>query len=140
MWVWSLKSKGIRIVGVGIRFAGVEEISGFLEQQEPPGGTHLAARRHTSDVWCSDSRKMLFFVFFAEQKLPGGSIVPSGATDFYGSCSFRKTAFPVSLTVRFRWNFGRWFTTCCSSLNGGDLNWMPVEGDIHHTWLVVWIP
>jgi len=26
------------------------------------------------------------------------------------------------------------------TLNGGDLNWMPAEGDIRHSWLVVWIP
>jgi len=59
------KSSGIRIVGVGIRFVGVEENSGFLELQEPPGDTILAARRHTRGAWCVDSRKMLFFVLFA---------------------------------------------------------------------------
>jgi len=26
------------------------------------------------------------------------------------------------------------------TLNGGDLNWMPEEGDIHHSWLVVEFP
>jgi len=70
--------------------------------QEPPGGTHLAARRHTSEAWCFDSRKMLFFVLFVEQEPPGSSFVSPGATDFSGLCSFRKTAFPASLTVRFR--------------------------------------
>ena len=59
------KSSEIRIVGVGIRFEGVEDISGFLELQEPPSGTILATRRHTRGAWCVDSRKMLFFVLFA---------------------------------------------------------------------------
>ena len=44
------KSSGIRIVGFGIRFEGVEDIFGFLELQEPPSGTILAARRHTRGV------------------------------------------------------------------------------------------
>jgi len=46
-----------------LRFVGARGISGFLEQQESPSGTQLAARRHTRDAWCSDSRKTLFFVF-----------------------------------------------------------------------------
>jgi len=46
------KSSGIKIVGVGIRFVGVEENSGFLEQQESPGGTILAAKRHQRYVVC----------------------------------------------------------------------------------------
>jgi len=49
------KSSGIRIVGVGIRFVGIEDISGFLELQEPPGGQYGAARRHTRGAWCVDS-------------------------------------------------------------------------------------
>jgi len=42
-------------------------VAGFLELQEPPGGTELAARRHTRGAWCVDSRKTLFFVLFAQQ-------------------------------------------------------------------------
>jgi len=52
--------------------------AGFLKLQEPPGGTQLAVRRHTSDVWCSNSRKTLFFVFFTKQEPPSGSLVPPG--------------------------------------------------------------
>jgi len=26
------------------------------------------------------------------------------------------------------------------TLNGGDLNYIYVDGDIRHSWLVVWIP
>ena len=48
-------------------FAGVEEISGFLELQEPPDITQLATRRHTRGAWCFDSQKTLFFVLFAQQ-------------------------------------------------------------------------
>ena len=70
--------------------------------QEPPGGTHLVARRHTSETWCSDSQKNAIFVLFVEQESPGGSFMPPGATDFSGLRSFRETAFPASLTVRFR--------------------------------------
>jgi len=61
------KSSGTRIVGVGIRFAGVEEIFGFFELQEPPGDTQLAARRHSRGAWCFDSRITLFFVLFTQQ-------------------------------------------------------------------------
>jgi len=54
--------------------------AGFLKLQEPPGGTQLAAKRHTSDVWRSDSRKTLFFVFFMEQEPPGRSIILPSST------------------------------------------------------------
>jgi len=39
-----------------------------------------------------------------------------GAIDFTSLCSFRKTAFSDSLTVRFRWNCDKRFITCCYSL------------------------
>ena len=56
----SIKTRILRVVeGVADVGRGGE----FLEQQESSSGTQLAARRHTSDVWCSDSRKTLFFVF-----------------------------------------------------------------------------
>jgi len=80
---------------------------GFLEQQEPLGGTLVTARRHTSEAWCSDSWKMLFFILFVEQEPPSASFMPPGAIDFSGLRSFRKTAFADSLTVWFKWNFYR---------------------------------
>jgi len=43
-----------------------ERVAGFLELQESPGGTELAARRHTRGAWCVVP--------------PGGSLVPSGAS------------------------------------------------------------
>jgi len=100
---------------------------GFLEQREPLGGTHLAVRLHTRNAWCSDSRKTLFFVYFAERESPGASqYSPArrhlpyfwalGATLFFGLRSFCKIAFLVLLTVWFRWNFDRCSITCCSSL------------------------
>jgi len=86
--------------------------------QEPPGGTPSAARRHTSGAWCSDSRKTLFFVFLRNRNRPAVVLYRQalGYWFFHGLRSFCKTEFPDSLTVRFRWNFGRFFTTCCSSL------------------------
>jgi len=65
-----------RVVVNGLRFAGAWRMLGFLEQQEPLGGTLVASRRHTNDAWCSDSRKMLFLVFFAEQEPPDIGFVP----------------------------------------------------------------
>jgi len=43
---------------------------------------HGAGRRALYQICegCSGSRKMLFFVLFAQQELPGGSTVPAGAT------------------------------------------------------------
>jgi len=92
------------VVVNGLRFAGAGRMLGFLEQQEPPGGTLVTARRHTSDAWCSDSRKMLFFVFFAEQELLGVGFLPLGTRrhHFSSSYSFCKIPFFGSLTVRFR--------------------------------------
>jgi len=54
---------GLRLEGKAkwIKFAGAEEISGFLELL---GGTQLAARRHTRDEWCSNSRKNIVFRIF----------------------------------------------------------------------------
>ena len=75
-----LKLKEIGMVGLVEIRRRKGRVAKFLELQEPPGGTHLADRRHTSDVWHSDSRKTLFFVLFAKQEPPGGSIVPPGAT------------------------------------------------------------
>jgi len=114
--------------------------------QEPPGGTHLAARRHTREAWCSDSRKMLFFIFswnrnrlalgLYRQAL-GSWFWALGTTNFSGSRSFRKTTLPDSLTVWFKWKFGRWFTTCCSSLWTVEI-WMGFQQReiyITHDWL-----
>jgi len=39
----------------GLRFADAGRMLGVLEQQEPLGGTLVAARRHTKDAWCSYS-------------------------------------------------------------------------------------
>jgi len=48
---------------------------GFLKQQEPPGGKLVTAMRDTSDVWCLDSRKTLFLLFFTKQESPGGAML-----------------------------------------------------------------
>jgi len=57
------KSSGIRIVVVGIRFVGVEEISRFLEMQVPLGGTQLAVRCHIRGAWCLIHEKCCFSYF-----------------------------------------------------------------------------
>jgi len=57
-----------------------ERISGFLEQQEPPSGTQLAARRHTREVRGVMFTKNVVFVLFAQQEPSGGSLVLPGAT------------------------------------------------------------
>jgi len=54
-------------------------IFGFLEQQESPSGAQLVARRHTRDVWCSDSQKNVVFCIFVEQKPPDAGFVPPSA-------------------------------------------------------------
>ena len=56
----AIKTRILRVVeGVADVGRGGE----FLEQREPLGGTQLAARRHTSDAWCSDSQKCYFSYF-----------------------------------------------------------------------------
>ena len=63
----AIKTRILRVVeGVADAGRGGE----FLEQRELLGGTQLAARRHTSDAWCSDSQKMLFFVFSQSRNRP----------------------------------------------------------------------
>ena len=61
------KLKEIGMVGLVEVRRRKERVVGFLELQESPDGTELAARRHTRGAWCVDSRKMLFFVLFAQQ-------------------------------------------------------------------------
>ena len=66
-------------------------------------------------VWLGDFFALKFYWFWVSrnfQKPPGAAFMPPGTTDFPILRSFHKTAFPDSLTVRFRWNFGRLFTTC----------------------------
>jgi len=64
--VVSIESK-LRMVGLVEVRRRKGRVAGFLELQEPHGGTELAARHHTRGAWCVDSRKMLFFVLFAQQ-------------------------------------------------------------------------
>jgi len=58
------------VVVNGLRFASAERMLGFLEQQEPPDGTLVATRRHARDAWCSNSQKILFFVFLQNRNRP----------------------------------------------------------------------
>jgi len=45
--------KEIGIVGDWLKFAGTGRILGFLEQQELPSGTMVAAKRKTREMaWC----------------------------------------------------------------------------------------
>jgi len=44
--LWSHKLMEIRVVVNGLRFTGVGQMLGFLEQQEPSGGTLVTAWRH----------------------------------------------------------------------------------------------
>ena len=100
-----LKLKEIGMVGLAQIRRRKGRVAGFLELQEPPDGTQLATMRHTNDAWCSDSRKTLFFVFFAEQEPPSGRIVrqvpPSSLLGtrfhhFFLVCAvFVKLHFPV---------------------------------------------
>jgi len=91
----------IRVVVKGVRFAGVGTAWWH------PFGRQAPYQRGV--VFCS--QKMLFFVFFAQQELPGGILVPPGTTSsllgtrrhqFSSLHSFRKNAFLDLLTVRFR--------------------------------------
>ena len=72
--------------------------------QEPPGSTHLAARRHNRDVSGALVHEKRCFLLFAQQEPPGGSTVPPGAifhfwalgaTTFLVCAIFVKMHFPI---------------------------------------------
>ncbi|XP_027941093.1 uncharacterized protein LOC114194886 [Vigna unguiculata] len=69
------KSSGRRIVRDWIRFASAEEVFGFLEQQELPSGTQLAARRHTRG-W--RVIRAFFELWIGIASVPGADDVASG--------------------------------------------------------------
>jgi len=101
-----------RVVGDWLKLVGTEKKVGV------PGtaGTawrHFGYRQasYQGCEGCSGSRKMLFFVLFAQHGPADGSTVPPGATSslfgarhyhFSSLSSFRKTSFSDSLTVRYR--------------------------------------
>jgi len=97
----------IRVVMKGVRFVG----AGTAWRH--PFGSQAPYQ------WCVVFwfMKNVVFRIFAEQEPPSSSfvlpgsrllILALGATNFSSLRSFCKTAFSDSLTVRFRWNFGRW--------------------------------
>jgi len=68
-----------------LNFAGAGRMLGFLEQQESPGGTLVAARRHTKDAWCSDSQNAIFRIFM-EHEPPGTGFIPPSARFLISGC------------------------------------------------------
>jgi len=77
----------------------VREKSGiFPELYVPPSGKELPPGDESGVLLTKNT----VFRVFAEQVSPGAAFMPPGATDFPSLRSFRKTAFPGSLTVRFR--------------------------------------
>jgi len=49
---------------------------GFLEQQEPPGGTLVTARHHNKDARGALIHKKCYFSYFCGQEPPGADFVP----------------------------------------------------------------
>jgi len=138
----------------------------FLENfQKPPGGVEYTARRRMRvnpilgflwwtawrQGWLRQAtwilcRKCYFFTFctagtarrmFHTARRQALIFWALGATNFSSLRSFRKTAFPDSLTVLFKWNFDKRFITCCSSLWTVEI-WigcLQLEIYITHDWL-----
>ena len=70
----------------------------FPELYALPGGNELPL----GDKCGVLLTKNAVFCVFAEQVSPGAAFMSPGTTDFPSLRSFRKTAFPNSLAIRFR--------------------------------------
>jgi len=96
-------------------------LSFWVTVKTPPGGEELPpgdARVSVHEKRCFSyflryrNRRTLFLY---RQALPFW-FLGARRHNFSGSRTFRKTAFPGSLTVWFRWNFDMWSTTRSSSI------------------------